>query len=107
MSQDSKTIVQKNALKEPQKVSVLAKRRDFLRIASGRKKWVSTGMIVQVAKQPEADSPADDDLPGIRVGYTASKKVGNGSNATGPSGGCARWYARCWRPRGSRVMIMS
>ena len=77
MSQDSKTIVQKNALKEPQKVSVLAKRRDFLRIASGRKKWVSTGMIVQVAKQPEADSPADDDLSGIRVGYTASKKVGN------------------------------
>ena len=57
-----------------QKISVLAKRRDFLRIAGGRKKWVSNSMIVQVAEMPAQD---DIDCSAIRVGYTASKKVGN------------------------------
>lgn len=57
-----------------QKIPVLAKRRDFLRIAAGRKKWVSNSMIVQVAKRAEQ---AGQDFPGIRVGYTASRKVGN------------------------------
>ncbi len=54
-----------------QKIPVLAKRQDFLRIAGAKRKWVSNSMIVQVAKQ------AEQDQPGIRVGYTASKKVGN------------------------------
>lgn len=54
-----------------QKISVLARRQDFLRIAGTRKKWVSNSMIIQVAKAP------DQDGTGIRVGYTASKKVGN------------------------------
>ena len=56
------------------KVTVLKKRQDFLRVASGRKKWVSNNMIVQVAQTPEEANP---DISGIRVGYTASKKVGN------------------------------
>lgn len=54
-----------------QKISVLAKRQDFLRIAAGQKKWVSNSMIVQVAVRDEQDCSA------IRVGYTASRKVGN------------------------------
>lgn len=75
-------VPEKDAQHEPQKISVLAKRRDFLRIASGRKKWVSNGMIVQVARRPEQEGAeeglqAADDVSGIRVGYTASKKVGN------------------------------
>ncbi|PCI34008.1 MAG: ribonuclease P protein component [Alphaproteobacteria bacterium] len=86
MTQTSENSVQKNAQNEPQKISVLAKRRDFLRIASGRKKWVSSGMIVQVATSPEHEGSEEgltaaedvpDIRPGIRVGYTASKKVGN------------------------------
>jgi ribonuclease P protein component len=52
------------------KVPTLAKRRDFLRIAATRKKWVAPGMIVQMAEGTE-------DTSTIRVGYTASKKVGN------------------------------
>lgn len=54
-----------------QKISVLAKRRDFLRIAGAKKKWVSNSMIVQVAEK------AEQDLSSIGVGYTASRKVGN------------------------------
>ncbi|MCF6197666.1 MAG: ribonuclease P protein component [Emcibacter sp.] len=52
------------------KIPTLAKRRDFLRIAATRKKWVAPGMIVQMAEGTE-------DRSAIRVGYTASKKVGN------------------------------
>ena len=55
-------------------ISVLKNRQDFLRLAAGRKKWVSKSMIVQIAARPDEDS---DRPSGIRVGYTASKKVGN------------------------------
>jgi len=55
-------------------LSVLKKRRDFLRLAAGRIKWVSKSMIVQMAETPAGQAPASRQ---IRVGYTASKKVGN------------------------------
>ncbi|MCF6216407.1 MAG: ribonuclease P protein component [Emcibacter sp.] len=57
------------------KISMLRKRQDFLRIASGRIKWVSGSMIVQMAKRPEDNDSEHRAI--IRVGYTASKKVGN------------------------------
>jgi len=62
-----------NSEQPPVRISTLAKRPDFLRIAAGRIKWVSGSMIVQVAKRPEGCHEITD----IRVGYTASKKVGN------------------------------
>lgn len=52
------------------KIETLKKRSDFLRIAGANQKWVTPAMIVQTCEK----------LPGediIRVGYTASKKVGN------------------------------
>jgi len=59
-------------------ISMLRKRQDFLRIASGRIKWVSGSMIVQMAATPEGDEgKASEKSTIIRVGYTASKKVGN------------------------------
>ncbi|VAX07004.1 Ribonuclease P protein component [hydrothermal vent metagenome] len=57
------------------KISMLHKRQDFLRIASGRIKWVAGSMIVQMANRPENDKSENN--ASIRVGYTASKKVGN------------------------------
>ena len=57
--------------KKEKKLSSLKKRSDFLRVAAARKKWITPGFIVQTSKQPEE---IDNDL---RVGYTASKKVGN------------------------------
>jgi len=70
MSQLIERRVDKTALK----ISVLKKRQDFLWVASGRKKWVSNSMIVQVAETPRVEG---GDISAIRVGYTASKKVGN------------------------------
>lgn len=60
------------------KIPVLAKRRDFLRVAATRKKWVSGSMIVQIAPRETSDLEQDSQaISTIRVGYTASKKVGN------------------------------
>ena len=53
------------------KVNTLKKRRDFLRVAASKKKWISPAMILQSAS-------AVDVLPDhIQIGFTASKKVGN------------------------------
>ena len=48
------------------------RRADFLRVAATRKKWASPGLIVQIAPMPEEGLPAR-----ARIGFTASKKVGN------------------------------
>ena len=45
----------------------LKRRADFLRVAAGRRKVVTAGVVVQVAPAPDG--------PG-RVGFTASRKVG-------------------------------
>ena len=46
-------------------------RADFLRVAAVRARAVRTGLVVQAAPQP-----GDKDAP-LRVGYTASRRVGN------------------------------
>ncbi|WP_210413925.1 ribonuclease P protein component [Luteithermobacter gelatinilyticus] len=57
-----------------EKISVLKKREDFLRVAKAQTRWVSPGMVVQVCPQPHQDGAGDQQ---IRVGFTASKKVGS------------------------------
>lgn len=54
-----------------QNFETLKKRSDFLRVANMRKKWVTPAIIVQVL----SNNGVEQDQ--IRVGYTASKKVGN------------------------------
>lgn len=54
-------------------VERLKRRPDFLRVAGGRQKWVAPGLILQALRQ---DAAADQDGP-VRVGFTASAKVGN------------------------------
>ena len=49
----------------------LRKRADFLRVAATRRRWTTHGVVLQIAPRP-ADT---GDAP--RVGYTASRKVGN------------------------------
>jgi len=53
-------------------LETLTNRRDFLAAARAGKA-VTTGMIVQRRERRAGET----DGPGIRVGYTASKKVGN------------------------------
>lgn len=51
----------------------LKRRADFLRVAAARRKWAAPGLILQVSNQPA--EPLSDSL--VRVGFTASRKVGN------------------------------
>jgi len=54
-------------------VGRLKRRADFLRVAALRRKWAAPGLILQAAPQPESETPEAE----IRVGFTASRKVGN------------------------------
>ncbi len=51
----------------------LKRRAEFLAVAKTQRKWAMPGMVVQVRDRKDADHPSGL----IRVGYTASKKVGN------------------------------
>ena len=53
-------------------VGRLKRRADFLRVAAARRKWAAPGLILQAAPQPESTEEAT-----VRVGFTASRKVGN------------------------------
>lgn len=53
------------------KIETLTKRQDFIRIAARGHRYVTPAFIVQVAQNPF--SPTDI----IRVGYTASRKIGS------------------------------
>ncbi len=59
------------------RVGRLRQRRDFLRVAAARNKWVAPGLILQ-ARPRRNDNQADDaEVAPMRVGFTASRKVGN------------------------------
>ena len=53
-------------------LATLKVRADFLRVAATRSKAVTPGLILQAAPQPGAVGGC-----GLRVGFTASRKVGN------------------------------
>lgn len=59
----------------------LKQRREFLRVAATRRKWVAPGLILQ-ARPREGDADAKGEArvegrePPIRVGFTVSRKVG-------------------------------
>lgn len=65
----------------------LKRRAEFLQVAAANRKWVAPGLILQVRRQPEphaskteaaAGVAAAEAIPAaIRVGFTASRKVGN------------------------------
>ena len=62
---------------QPQAISVLKKRSDFLAVASARRKWVTPAFIVQIAPRPLESVPENEITP-IGLGLTTSKKmVGN------------------------------
>jgi ribonuclease P protein component len=51
------------------RIERLTRRAEFLRVAGGRRKYVAPGLILQAAAQGADDA--------VRVGFTASRKVGN------------------------------
>ncbi len=54
-------------------VGRLKRRADFLRVAALRRKWAAPGLILQAAPRPESETAEAE----IRIGFTASRKVGN------------------------------
>jgi ribonuclease P protein component len=62
----------------PSSVSRLKKRSDFLRVAAGQQKTVMSTMVVQLGHQPLLNKQlAKENSSTVRVGFTASRKVGN------------------------------
>jgi ribonuclease P protein component len=57
-------------------VGRLRRRAEFLKVAAGRRKWATPGLIMQVRSWDDGERSA---LPAdmLRVGYTASRKVGS------------------------------
>ncbi|HYD32301.1 MAG TPA: ribonuclease P protein component [Azospirillaceae bacterium] len=53
----------------------LKKRPEFLAVAGTRRKWVAPGLILQARRHDDRQRPAPGE-PLIRVGLTASRKVG-------------------------------
>lgn len=53
-------------------VARLKRRPEFLTVAASRQKWVTPGLILQVARRPEVSTLP----PAPRIGFTASRKVG-------------------------------
>ena len=52
-------------------VGRLKRRADFLRVAAARRKFVTPGLILQAATMVPPGA-----APGVRIGFTVSKKVG-------------------------------
>ncbi|MEI8393595.1 MAG: ribonuclease P protein component [Rhodospirillaceae bacterium] len=57
-------------------VGRLLRRPEFLAVAGARRKWVAPGLILQLRRHDARQHPPDGGAP-IRLGLTASKKVGN------------------------------
>jgi ribonuclease P protein component len=73
MSDMPGTAISKSGAQEMPIIERLKVRSDFLRVAATRKRCATPGLVLQVAKTP--DEISDNDI--IRVGFTASKKVGD------------------------------
>ena len=59
-------------------VGRLKKRADFLRLTRARTRTASTGLVLQAQPMPATITGQErGDRPDMRVGFTASKKVGN------------------------------
>ena len=55
-------------------IAHLRRRSDFLRVAARRCKWAAPGLVLQVAPTEPVDNVTS--APRLRIGYTASRRVG-------------------------------
>ena len=55
------------------RIATLKNRHDFLRVRAAARRWAAPGLVLQAAPMPEVD--AEEEL--VRVGYTASRRIGN------------------------------
>ena len=57
------------------RIATLKKRRDFLRVRGAGRRWAAPGLVLQAA--PAAAAAADAEAGLVRVGYTATRRIGN------------------------------
>ena len=57
-------------------LQTITKRRDFLAAARARK-WAAKGLVLQGRRRREAEAGPHAPAQAVRIGFTASKKVGN------------------------------
>jgi len=69
--------VRKHELPQESQVGRLKRRADFLRVAAARRRWTAPGLVLQVCPQPAPTGPEAKTAESVRVGFTASRKVGN------------------------------
>ena len=55
------------------RIATLKKRSDFLRVRAAARRWAAPGLVLQAATAPAAESEEGQ----VRVGYTASRRIGN------------------------------
>ena len=56
------------------RIATLKKRSDFLRVRAAGCRWAAPGLVLQAAPAPTA---GDAEAGLVRVGYTASRRIGN------------------------------
>jgi ribonuclease P protein component len=56
-------------------VARLKRRHEFLKVAASRRKWVTSGFILQARSHDDDDDFDGDDV--VRVGFTVSRRIGN------------------------------
>ena len=56
------------------RIGRLKQRRDFLRVAGGRKS-ARPGLVLQAREAP-SEGPGQDPAPEVRIGFTATRKIG-------------------------------
>lgn len=70
----------------PSALGRLKQRREFLWVAAANRKWVTPGLVLQARAVDPAKPPrrgtrvcveGETGIPGIHVGFTVSRKVGN------------------------------
>ncbi len=61
----------------PSGLATLKTRADFLRVAASRSKAVMPGLLLQAAPRPADPDAKPGASARLRVGFTASRKVGN------------------------------
>jgi len=81
----------------------LKARADFLRVAAARRRAVALGLVLQAGRRPEGSNCGEI----VRVGFTASKKIGNAVIRNRANGGCEVLRLRSSRVREGLKRIMS
>ena len=56
------------------RIATLKKRSDFLRVRAAACRWAAPGLVLQAAPAPAG---AESGAGQVRVGYTASRRIGN------------------------------